>query len=580
MKIRPLIIIFAVLAFTASPLHGNSMESAVVNQLPGTHAESGAPWLSNIMSNATGYLMFLIAIAIAAASMVLYRRVNRELLQRKKTEEGLRSMNATLRAMINASPLPIVGVDASGNTIQWNPAAERVFGWSEQEVLGVPPRIVPQDLLQEHISFRNKIIDDDAITGVETRRMRKDGTLIEVTVSSATIHDAQGTRVAAIGIYEEITERKKGEDEAKFLAEIIQNLPDAVCAIDTNGTVVTWNNGAGRMLGYSTKEMVGKSITTVIPEDIAQEELDHCLSILNTEGHFTGYESVRRTKDGRRIPVELTAVAIKDQYGNITHYASIMIDLTDRKKAEEERLKAHMLQSIGFLAGGIAHDFNNLLTVILGNIHIAKMTMPVAEKAFQRLSDAENIIDMASELSKRLITFATGGDPRRRIMPVSGLIESTLNSLVKDPVLSVELDLPEDLAHVSIDEGQMKQVFSNLIINAKEAMPSGGTLSVRGENYRVAADDNSPVREGSYVKISIHDTGVGIPSENLAKIFDPYFTTKDTFSKKGLGLGLAVCYSVIKKHHGLITVDSELGRGTTYHIYLPAHRDNAAPVTT
>jgi len=526
--------------------------------------------ISGMMFRKSGFIILLICMVIAAASIALYWKANNEILKRKKTEETLKNINATLKAMINTSPLPIVGVDVNGNTIQWNPAAERVFGWSEQEVLGRPPRIVPQDLQQEHISFRNKIIDDDTITGVETRRMKKDGTLIDVSVSSATIHDEQGTGVAAMGIYEDITERKKAEDEGRFLAGIVQNLPDAVCAIDTKGNVVSWNTGATRMLGYTAQEIIGKPITTVIPEDIAQREFDHCLTLLNTEGHFTGYESVRRTKDGRRIPVELTAVAIKDHLQTITHYASIMIDLTERKKAEEERLKVHMLESIGFLAGGIAHDFNNLLTVILGNIHIAKMTMPVGEKAFQRLADAESIIDMASELSKRLITFATGGDPRRKIMPISGLFKEVVASLLKGSNIKVVFDLKADLANVSIDEGQMKQVINNLVINAKEAMPDGGTLVVQGQNYRVAAEDSSPVREGTYVKMSIHDTGVGIPADNLAKIFDPYFTTKDTYSKKGLGLGLAVCYSVIKKHEGLITVESELGKGTTYHIYLPA----------
>jgi PAS domain S-box-containing protein len=399
--------------------------------------------------------------------------------------------------------------------------------------------------------------------------MKKDGTLIDVTVSSATIHDEQGTSVAAMGIYEDITERKKAEDEVRFLAAIIHNIPDAVCAIDTLGTVITWNSGASRMLGYSADEMIGKHITTVIPVDIAQQEFDHCLAILNKDGFLSGYESVRLTKDGRRVPVELTAVAIKNRMQSITNYASIMIDITDRKKAEEERLKVHMLESIGFLAEGIAHDFNNLLSVILGNIHIAKMSLPSDEKAFNRLTDAEGVIDLASELSKRLIIFATGGDPRRVLMPLSDLFIDTITTLLKGSMIQVAFDLPEGLAEVSIDEGQIKQVINNLVINAKEAMPNGGMLTVRGTNIQVSSQDNFPMREGHYLHLSISDTGAGIPAENLARIFDPYFSTKNTYSQKGLGLGLAVCYSIIKKHNGLLTVESEVGRGTTYHIYLP-----------
>ncbi len=140
----------------------------------------------------------------------------------------------------------------------------------------------------------------------------------------------------------------------------------------------------------------------------------------------------------------------------------------------------------------------------------------------------------------------------------------------KDPAINVEFDLPDDLFRVAVDEGQMKQVINNLIINAKEAMPHGGTLTVRGENMHITEQDNIPMREGDYLKISIHDTGDGIPAENLTKIFDPYYSTKDTYSQKGLGLGLAVCYSVIKKHNGILTVESQPGGGTTFYIYLQA----------
>jgi signal transduction histidine kinase len=297
--------------------------------------------------------------------------------------------------------------------------------------------------------------------------------------------------------------------------------------------------------------------------------MEHCLTILNKEGFFSGYESVRLAKDGRRIPVELTAVAIKDKAQNIRSYASIMVDITDRKKAEEERLKSHMLESIGILAGGIAHDFNNLLNIISGNIHIVKMSMQPDDKAFNRLTDVEQICEKAGDLSKRLITFATGGDPVKKNISLSGLLVKTVNTLLKDSKINMVFDLPADLYTIAIDEGQMTQAITNLVINAIEAMPQGGTLAVRGENVRISAQDNLPLQAGDYLKISFRDTGAGIPSENMAKIFDPYFTTKNTYYKKGLGLGLAVCYSVINRHGGLITVESEMGKGTTFIIYLP-----------
>jgi signal transduction histidine kinase len=254
----------------------------------------------------------------------------------------------------------------------------------------------------------------------------------------------------------------------------------------------------------------------------------------------------------------------------VRNYAFVIVDITARKQAEQERLKGHVLESIGFLAGGIAHDFNNLLSAVIGNIHLAKMAVQHDEKTVARLADAEQICAMAGDLTKRLLTFATGGDPVRTIMPLPPLLRDTVAAALKDTPITAQFDLPDDLPAVAIDEGQIKQVIANLVVNAKEAMSQGGTLAVRGENILVSARDSGPMREGRYVKVSLRDTGVGIPAENLARIFDPYFSTKDTYSRKGLGLGLAVCYSVIKKHDGLITVDSEAGKGTTYDIYLPA----------
>jgi PAS domain S-box-containing protein len=461
-------------------------------------------------------------------------------------------------------------MDDDGTCILWNPAAEQVFGWTAKEVLGEPLPIIPDDRQKEFREFRRKIIEGQVFKSVETQRLRRDGAVIDVALSTAPIHNADGVITATMGIFEEITERKKAEESERLLASIIQNLPDAVCAIDMNGNTVVWNRGAEKMLGYKAEEMIGKPITNAMPKDIAQEELGHCMALLNMNEFFSGYESVRLTKDGRKIPVELTAVAIRDKSQKIINYASIMIDLTDRKKAEEERLKGHMLESIGLLAGGIAHDFNNLLNVIVGNIGVSKMSVQPGDNAYSRLDDAENVCGIASELSRSLITFATGGDPLKKIVPLSELLVNTISTLLKDSTIKAEFSFPDDLYRVAIDEGQMKQVIHNLVINAKEAMPNGGTLMIRGENLRISAHDTYPMREGDYLKISIRDTGAGIPAENLAKIFDPYYSTKDTYSQKGLGLGLAVCYSIIKRHDGLMTVESQVGEGTTFSIYLPA----------
>jgi PAS domain S-box-containing protein len=517
-----------------------------------------------------GFIIMMGSVIIGLISIILYRQASNEIKKRKRTEEELRSINDRLHALINASPLPITIIDSNGTCLLWNPAAEQVFGWTAQEVLDKPLPIIPDDRQEEYRKFRKMNFEGNVFKSLETQRLRRDGALIDIALSTAPLRSPESVITAAMGIYEDITERKKAEDEIRFLAAIIQNLPEAVCAIDLQANVVAWNSSAERLLGYTADEIIGKPVTTVIPEEIAQQELTHCLTLLNTDGYFSGYESVRLAKDGKRIPVELTAVAIRDRTQNIKHYASIIVDLTERKKAEEERLKGHMLESIGILAGGIAHDFNNLLNVIVGNVAVAKLSVQPGDKAYSRLDDAENVCAIAGELSKRLITFATGGEPLKKSASLSELIKSTVTLMLKDSTIKTEFTIPEDLYRVAIDEGQMKQVINNLIINAKEAMPQGGTLTVRGENLHITAQDNIPMREGDYLKISLQDTGAGIPAENMAKIFDPYYSTKDTYSQKGLGLGLAVCYSVIKRHDGLITVDSQPGEGTTFNIYLPA----------
>jgi PAS domain S-box-containing protein len=526
--------------------------------------------MSGLKSRNVGFIIMVGSVIIGIISIILYRQASNDIKKRQLIEKEFQSTNYRLQALINASPLPITIMDDDGTCLLWNPAAEQVFGWPAKEVIGTPLPFIPDDRQKEFREFRKKIFEGHTFKLIETQRLRRDGALIDVALSTAPIHDADGKITASMGIFEDITERIKAEVNERLLASIIQNLPDAVCAIDMQGNTIVWNRGAEKMLGYKAEDIIGKPITTVFQPETAQQEFDHCLMVLNADGFMTGFESVRIAKDGRRVPVEVTAVVIRDKTQKIINYASIMVDLTERKKAEEERLKGHMLESIGLLAGGIAHDFNNLLNVIVGNIAVSKMAVQPGDKAYSRLDDAENVCGIASELSRRLITFATGGDPLKKIISLSGLLMNAVSTMLKDSNIKAEFNIPDGLHLAAIDEAQMKQVIHNLVINAKEAMPNGGTLTVRGENLRISAHDTYPMREGDYLRISIRDTGAGIPAENLAKIFDPYYSTKDTYSQKGLGLGLAVCYSIIKRHDGLMTVESQVGEGTTFYIYLPA----------
>ncbi|MCX5895974.1 MAG: ATP-binding protein, partial [Proteobacteria bacterium] len=268
--------------------------------------------------------------------------------------------------------------------------------------------------------------------------------------------------------------------------------------------------------------------------------------------------------DGTRRTVEVLVFVIKTEKGFMS--GSITRDITDRKHMEEELLKLEKLESLGILAGGIAHDFNNIVTAIMGNVSLAKMSVAAEDKTFKRLDEAEKACARAKDLTQQLLTFARGGAPIKKTTPISELIKETVNFALRGSNVRCEFALPEDLWHADVDGGQISQVVHNLIINADQAMPGGGLIQVIAENTEIAVQSSLPLPAGRYIVVSVKDQGIGIQKEHLAKIFDPYYTTK----QKGSGLGLASCYSIIHNHDGYISVDSEPGAGSTFTFYLSA----------
>lgn len=352
---------------------------------------------------------------------------------------------------------------------------------------------------------------------------------------------------------------------------LIETIPHGIQECDTSGTITFSNTALCGMIGYGMDEFVGKKIWDTLDSEEDKQRLKNLfLSIVEEQPALTSYISRLHTKDGRPITLQIDWNYKRSQQGDVTGFVSVITDITERKHMEEELLKARKLESIGILAGGIAHDFNNLLTAILGNISLSITQLNPDSRIFQRLSSAEKACESAKELSNRLITFSKGGEPFRKRTRIHELLKETVSLSLGGSNVSADYSLSGNLYPVEIDEGHIKQVIRNIVINAKEAMPKGGILKVCAENMAVAWGNHNPLREGIYVKVSISDNGDGIPDEILSCIFDPYFTTKGMGAEKGRGLGLAICYSIIKKHNGLITVDSKKGTGATFHIYLPA----------
>ncbi|MEW6417765.1 MAG: PAS domain S-box protein [Nitrospirota bacterium] len=366
----------------------------------------------------------------------------------------------------------------------------------------------------------------------------------------------------------EIIERKQAEEvlresEEKFRG-LAEQLPNMIF-INKKGRISYVNRTCEEITGFKKEEFYSSDfnfLTLIAPEflDIVKE---------NFRKHLEGkevppYEFALLNKEGKRIDAILSTKLIRFE-GEIA-ILGIVTDITERKKMEEELLRTEKLESIGILAGGIAHDFNNLLTAILGNISLSKLIANPEDSVYERLVEAEKASLRAKDLAKQLLTFSKGGVPVKKVIMLSELVMESTRFALRGSDVKCEFSIPDDLWPVEADEGQISLAVQNIIINADHAMPEGGIIHVSCKNVNVDKDDIKSLKGGRYVMISIKDQGVGIPAEHLERIFDPFFTTKE----KGSGLGLTTTYSIIKKNDGYITVESEVGVGTTFHLYLPA----------
>ena len=326
--------------------------------------------------------------------------------------------------------------------------------------------------------------------------------------------------------------------------------------------IVNINDRFVTISGYSRDEVIGKtSIELDLYEN--QDSRRKIVDELIISGHCENVETVFRTKNGSRL-FGMMSSQVVFLYG-AQHVYSHVYDLTERKKTEQLLINAQKLESLGILAGGIAHDFNNLLTGIFGYIDLA-CSISTDAQISEYLNSTLSTLNRAKALTMQLLTFAKGGTPVQKITDLKKLILETTRFALCGSNVSCSFFIDENLWSCNIDKEQISQVIDNIVINAQQAMPGGGTIEVAAQNVHLREKGNLFLELGDYVKVSIKDTGIGIPSNILTRIFDPFFTTKS----KGHGLGLATCYSIVKRHGGCIEADSEPAKGSTFHFYLPA----------
>ena len=503
----------------------------------------------------------------------------RNITERKKVEEALKKARTTAEDE-KAKTMSILSAIGDGISIQdrdyriiyQNHAAKKLVGDHVGEYCYKAYQGRESACEGCHIAMS---FGDGDVHKKEQHRVTDEGMRYYDIISSP-LRNSAGEIVACVEAVRDITEQRKVQalisSGKKQWQETFDVINDAITIHDRDFTVIRANKAAQAILGLSFREIIGQKCHRLYHGlDSPPEGCASCLSLK------TGKPSTFETFEphlGKYL--EIKAFPQVDEKNEVVRLVHVIRDITEHKKMETEVLKAQKLESIGILAGGIAHDFNNLLQAMMGNISLAKMLTNPKEKTFPLLEEAEKASEQAKELSYRLLTFSKGGDPVRCITPVEDILRESVSLCLSGSNVAAKLSLPEDLDPVEVDRGQMNQVFNNLFINAKEAMPEGGTIEISAANVRITGRTEVPLKEGQYVKISVKDCGTGIPEEHLPKIFDPYFSTKERGSEKGMGLGLAICYSIIAKHGGHIAVESTVGVGTTFRIYLPASAHKTA----
>jgi PAS domain S-box-containing protein len=372
-------------------------------------------------------------------------------------------------------------------------------------------------------------------------------------------------------------ERREAEQRIREQAQLLDKARDAIMAYDMEGRVVYWNKSAERLTGWSEEEMMGETARERLYAPDQQEKLRSCYDTMMEEGEWTG-ELDLQNKDGDDLVVESRWTLVRDSAGDPKHVLVINTDITERKQLESQFLRSQRMESIGRLVGGIAHDLGNLLVPILLGVKVLMQRFGDDEKAERTLSMIQKSAERGSDMVEQVLAFARGVEGERVAIQPGTIIEEVekITGETFPEAVEVRTDVPDGLHQIVGDATQIQQVLMNLSVNARDAMPDGGTLTLAAHNATVSPDDarkNIEAEPGDYVCIQVSDTGTGIPDDVVDKIFEPFFSTKP--EGEGTGLGLSTAYSIVKSHDGFIDVESDKGEGTTFRIYLPMAEKDA-----
>jgi PAS domain S-box-containing protein len=408
---------------------------------------------------------------------------------------------------------------------------------------------------------------------LEYRQVARDGTIRWFRNTARFQFDGNGQPVQVHGVMLDITDRIQAAETLRETSEryrlLFEEAPVGVFHFNRHRVVTSCNRRLAAILHSTEAGWVGRSLE-LLGDPALLQGINEALQ--GRPGSCDGvYQATPRSAT---IWLSLRTAPVFDQHGQPVGGVGIVEDIGERRRLEEERTKSQKLESLGLLAGGIAHDFNNILTSILGNISMLRLSGAAGDAENKELlTEAERAAKRAKDLTHQLLTFAKGGAPVKKLIRVDDLIRETVSFALRGSASRYELQLPDDLWAAEVDAGQMAQVFQNLVINADQAMPEGGTITVRAQPVKLEAGNAVGLNAGAYLKIEVQDTGTGIAPRHLERIFDPYFTTKS----KGSGLGLTTSFSIVTKHGGHITASSQVGQGSLFTVYLPASENTVLP---
>jgi PAS domain S-box-containing protein len=512
--------------------------------------------------------------AVANAQLVeRNRELAEEVREREAVSQELRKSKVQLENVFNNS-IPICITNNRQEIVSANQIYWRIFGQPADGVVQKCYESRPGSTCQTRSCPFKQIMAGAGEVVCESKKINSDGSEVSFMVTARPYRDEEGRIAGIVESFQDVSELKAIEEalaeEKERLLVTLKSIVDGVVAADVRGRVVLINDTAQRLTGWSQQQAAGRPVGEVLhfsDEHDRRLTIDPVSRVLRLElGEELGGRAVLVASDGWERQIGYSVSPIYDRKKEVVGAIVVFQDITDKLRAEAEMARIQKLESVGILAGGIAHDFNNILTAVMNNLSLARLAVDKREKLLERLDSTEKAILRARELTGQLLTFAKGGAPLKKVTAIADLLRDSAEFNLRGSNVAATFQIEEHLWPVEVDSAQMHQVFDNLIINAAQAMPDGGTLVVGLGNCEVGEGEGGAVKPGNYLRATITDTGVGIDEANLTIIFDPYFSTKPT----GSGLGLATVHSIVSRHGGFLLVDSRLGEGTVFTIYLPA----------